>query len=871
MTYGRHPKHKWPAIAVCILLLLILVGLLLYMRHKSHSMAEQLQEMIETREDNGQSQLDKSAFICTTESAGQITFEGETVIVDAEAFAQAAAYSNYHTVSFSYGEGIEPDKTYLLRLVVRAESECAKMNIAINDGIISATYPVYTDMTEINVPISNIGRLNSVTLTLKTELQKLYVSSIELIDSGCTDVRKLRAGVYLCGATETVFSEADCFGGESRASAVVGEYLYSVCRGQLSVYDISKDTPELISEITGIGEAVDLAAVNNGQGLAVSSRANGVYFVDISDPGKPEIASHYDTLELATGIDGCGAYVFVCSRYFGIEILDSSNLEEPKYILQIAGDGKEYFDCCYDNGLLFVSAWGQQQVDIYDLTDDSGPRKLSELTVDGNPGGIAAKDGLLFVSTGYHSQDNAEEQTSAGFGSGNGLEIYDVSNPSAPVWLSTSKIDGRYRYTGNDFWKVEAAGNYAVFASTYNGAYIYDISDPKSPKRVDQVKICIEKESASYQKYAGGNYCFSWDVEDHGQAAILSLALSKDRVFFGDPDTGLHAYSLEGMTPESQITNADLSIKPVKDDENYRVQGYEVSVFQNESSIYGAVASGDVIYVGTSEGILLLDDSMREISLYPTEGAVKDLEISKDGAYLYAAESEAGVAVYEVDGAQLKETGRHALNEVYNYAASSLHLSADESVLTVQTGFNRVEYLDVREKDNITSSSRTTEGSMYYRNIAANDLLEQYAVSYSGAEYSLALTENGEIDDVISLPNDYSGERDGIAVTEDTVIAITSRGYVYFSPLEIQEDELSSLTVQRIPDITLHGKANVNGNLMVVSDGITGIITLVDVSALNEPKLICQFEAKGNPDIAYMTDHEVLIPLRHGGLIRLRQ
>lgn len=478
----------------------------------------------------------------------------------------------------------------ILKITAVSESSCAKLNFSINGGEITADYPVYTQKADYFIPITNTKSINSVEIKLTSEFQNISISDFQLVNFGSKAVTSLKTGIYLKNSTETPISESESFGNPTTASVSDSRYLYSVRKGTLTVYDISTDTPKAAATLDHLGNCHDIAFINGGKGLVVTSRENGAYFIDISNPLNPIKASEYATLEMATGLATCGEYAFICSRYFGLEIIDASDIYNPKYYSQIS-NLEEMYDCCVDQNYLYVGVWGQKKVRIYDISDIRNPKYTGAIQLDGNAGGIDVKDSVLCVATGYHSQNASTGLASTGFGMGNGIELYDISDAENPVWLSSCKIDGRYKYTGYDYWKVKISGKYAVLASTYNGAYIYDISTPTAPIRVNHIPIIIEKTSSNYKAYASGNYIFNFDKDLYNQAPLLSIATSENKLFFGDPITGIYQISLDGAeaeaSPSYALSGSESTPVSIPD-----INGYTSSVY----NCNGIVVSGKSRY-----------------------------------------------------------------------------------------------------------------------------------------------------------------------------------------------------------------------------------------------------------------------------------
>lgn len=58
---------------------------------------------------------------------------------------------------------------------------------------------------------------------------------------------------------------------------------------------------------------------------------------------------------------------------------------------------------------------------------------------------------------------------------GDGLRIYDISNPANPVNIGHTNSSGGYA------WAVAVADHYAYVANLYGGLSIYDVANPTNP------------------------------------------------------------------------------------------------------------------------------------------------------------------------------------------------------------------------------------------------------------------------------------------------------------------------------------------------------------------------------------------------------
>ena len=101
------------------------------------------------------------------------------------------------------------------------------------------------------------------------------------------------------------------------ALEIVGDKLYALENGGLSVYDISSLTaPKLLGSVSGMGHVRQLKV--RGKTAFLTARQSGLWAVDVSDPKNPKIISHFDAIEYATGLDVSENFAFIGNRVFGV-------------------------------------------------------------------------------------------------------------------------------------------------------------------------------------------------------------------------------------------------------------------------------------------------------------------------------------------------------------------------------------------------------------------------------------------------------------------------------------------------------------------------------------------------------------------------
>ena len=800
------------------------------------------------------------------------------VLADAEFFynhAEQEGTMDEETASVTYtlDTAVAATDTVALHFTAAAEESAVKLALLIN-GNLYARYALSTQDTQIVVPISGYSEINTIAFQLNAPMQKIHLGDLQLLNYfDKVSFGELHAGYFVREEINDVaFSEEEGIqAGKTMACLRKEDSLFTLGDGRLQVWDTSDPVkPKQISEVTGLGDVRDMTFCKEDV-ILVSARGNGAYFVDISDRKNPQILSHYDTLEQVSGVYVYGEFAFLCSRYFGVEVVDISDVEHPAAVTVIANSAaSEYIDCCVSEGILYVGAWGQRRVDIYDVTDLSNVQKLASVDTDGNAHGCCVKDGILYVATGFHSREASGSASAPGYGMGNGLELYDVSEPSAPQWLSTRKIEGRYYYTGNDIWKVYVSGNYAYFTSTYNGMYIYDVTDKTDPVLTDHITVRIPKESENYKKVNVGTYVFPYDTSAYMTTPVLGAAVSSGAVYLAGSQSDVYVYETEKALPETREKPVELTCRAEDGSANItEVPGYTVQEYKNQTgAVYAAVPYGDFYVLACgSGGVQVLDKELQLVDTYETQGAVKDIKTY--GEYLYTAESGCGLGVYRLHGSQLEKIGS-CNTTVTKKNLTSIEITSDGRYIVGQGGWTSVVTFDVSDPTAPYQAGAYETGSMYYRNVVSNRL-ENGTVGVMGntKTYWFQVAADGVLVNLKTSKNPFWVETNGSAAAGKNVLVITGNGYVYYNPMETGEEELSGLPVHKVKGVNLRGKPIVYQDLLVVCTEYDGTVTFVDISDLDNPVLLRQFKAGLNCDLPYIDGEQILLPLRTGGLLRL--
>ena len=258
-------------------------------------------------------------------------------------------------------------------------------------------------------------------------------------------------------------------------------------------------------------QAHDVAVAGNYAYIA--DGLGGLVIVDITDPSAPNLASSYPISEVyinvpiadCVAVEGDYAYVVVhdSGDYANVVehylfIVDITDPSSPS----LAGD----VEALYIAPILDVEVSGgyaylldEYGFEIWDISDPSAPTFLSSYI--SHSRSIAVEGNYAYLP-GYDSSGD------------DCLEIVDISDPSSPTVVATYD-------PGSAVNDVAVAGNYAYLAAI-DGLVVLDISDPSSPIEVDSYS-----DSAYRSIVVSGNYAYVTNLDD----GLIIFQLNPERAF----------------------------------------------------------------------------------------------------------------------------------------------------------------------------------------------------------------------------------------------------------------------------------------------------------------------------------------------------
>lgn len=379
----------------------------------------------------------------------------------------------------------------------------------------------------------------------------------------------------------------------------------------------------------------------------------GLEIIDISYPAAPTGVGRLDTPGVAEGVAVEGNIAYVADSEAGLQIIDISDLTNPKLIAN-ANLGGRTIDVEV-SGNLALLADGGGGLQILDVGDPEKPVALSAVktgtkdlpsfaydvevagnlafVADANAGGLTIIDFSIptrpFV-LGKFGRANALDVAVNGnlayvAATVEGLQILDVTNPSAPVLLSTSR-------TGLTRVQKVCLQEQLAFVADYDaGLVILDVTDPRKPARVGAFK--------------NGNYTESVSVSGdraylvQGRSGLLILDITKPdspQVLGRVPSSYALEVFLIGKVAVLSDSVEGVKVIDVRDAANPRVVPYNLPKVDSANT----TLAGKYLYIASvMEGLNIVPAKFRP----PEIKAGSGLEIIGEPGETYILEHSTSV------------------------------------------------------------------------------------------------------------------------------------------------------------------------------------------------------------------------------------
>ena len=830
------------------------------------------------------------------------------------------AGSVYYTFTSDEASAVNVGNTVLFSFVVKAE-RATRVSFTVDLGSIinyngntkTVEYTVPAQWTRIYLPIVNNG-MKSVSITSEGDIQ---IAEARFDDVGKVDVfdLQLKSGMWMIDDFEShaLTDEEKISTGSAIDIVKSGNYLYSIGNGKFTVSDAT--TKKVITTLSGFGTLRQMDITDDGKYAVITGRQNGLYIVNIENPTSPKIVSTYNTIEQATGLYVSGGYAFIGNRQYGVEVVDIKDPINPCHVANIHSG--EVQSCVVYKGILYAGVWADCGVYMYDLNELSDSPNLpmiGKVTTNGKGDGMSVVeiDGkvYLFAATGQHTY-NANNEDSAEnlmFGQGNGMDIFDVTDPAQAKWISTSKIDGRYYYTGNDYWETEVSYDsesgkwYAYLVNTYNGVYVYDVTDLAAPIRLAHITIEMAAGSTPALTHATRTIVTTWDQTKIKRSPVGAIVVDDGRIFIAGAESNVYVYETPYAFAHTVSTDAapSLNVSDSFYDFDNVLTGGTTSSFKDgsfthiatDTQVLAVATNGNYVYVAAgSGGVIILDKTtLAEVGrIGVSKSANGRIGYAQDvkayGNKLFVAEDVVGLRVYDISSARATSP---VLLSTYSEAeaVTQVTVASDGNFAVLHMSGNFVRVVDtssyssdtlkavsvkINASNTTTNRLNTAGGNMYHHNIS-NLIADRYvaAWNHASAEYWI---DFGPADaryttpEVISKGGTYTGSyKTGVSM-QGGITGYTKDGVYYAIRVEGANVRLqttfTSYTYTQLFKASTTGRPTVAGDYLIISERVYGKIAFYTLDGTYKGMLTVD----GNPDVAYADGSTVYIPLGYQGLL----
>jgi len=608
---------------------------------------------------------------------------------------------------------------------------------------------------------------------------------------------------------------------------------------------------ELLASFPGIGNARQIEI--SGSIAIVTAREDGLWIFDISG-AQPRLLSHYRTVEFATGAAICANFALVSCRQYGVEIIDIANPAHPRHagILRIG----EVQSACVCDGFLYGGIWGAMEVSVVDIRDITRPTEVARIPLEGRGDGVFVRDGILYAVTGQHRRGlkNAADPGDLCFGMGNGLSVFDVSDPLHPRQLHRREFGKCYNIS-LDTWKPALCGNAVLAGCSTLGVFAYD------------------KET----------YAPLFHAELPGCTFLTDKTLPQMDAVTGFAALGRHLYVCGGRS-DLYACETDMDLRECDRWDTPERFSFRPPVLQTEKadglalhSLYSPTDGSPVLdlcecgsfYAAAcaSGGLRLLDGEFREIAAYPTDTFCCDVEY--ESGILAAALSEGGIHIYRVENAHLRLLSVLGTSP----AALQIRLSGDAKTMFCAIGGHLLALYDLTDPERPVLLEEKTglRGPLYGDNFARGILADGRIVGF-GHRTGLLLADQNDEPKIRTVFYEKHkgfmgfGPESGCDTDGRKIYFTMGGGYVL---LPIEEGIFADDLPLYRPETPIRGKITLCGRYLVSAERAEGWIAVTDVSDPYAPKSTGSLRTNASPGKPQFSRGRILMPGGYGGLLQL--
>ena len=474
-----------------------------------------------------------------------------------------------------------------------------------------------------------------------------------------------------------------------------------------------------------------------------------------------------------------------------------------------------------------------------------GQKITSRTPLDGYGDGVDVRGNFLYAATGHHSRQRPKGKPGdPGFGQGHGLEVLDISEPSAPKRISRIEFPVLYNIR-HDMWSVTVVGQYAFVADTHNGVFVVDVSHSGDPKCVGHW-TAPQAKADSLPGYIGG------------------LVPGDDYVYVAGGESDLHILAAKEIARRpSARPNSSVEIpaqRPSETAETYRA-------YRTDGQVYGVDFLGEIAIAACGTAgvhVLNLFPDFDVLVRKDTDDRATDVVIA--GQRIYVAEGSAGLAIYAWTNSELKEIGRY---RVPGKTIRQVEVPGDGKYAVVQVGVHKIQILDVTDPGDPRKMLEDQHPGLLYGDQLMRGLVnDRYTCAFwhvSGLHWYDLKSEGGPRYTGDNFPGRI-GSGNGLIAHQGKTLAVTRGGYLLIDRAERRD--LKDVPLYKIGKGRQHlGKPTIDGDRLYTTDRQVGLVTMTDISNPFRPKQVRQFQLPGNPSRCVVHDGVLVIPDGYHGLL----
>jgi hypothetical protein len=359
--------------------------------------------------------------------------------------------------------------------------------------------------------------------------------------------------------------------------------------------------------------------------------ADDLLVVDIADPAHPQLVGNYVTEREIVDVKVQGGFAYLTCRVFGysdLQIVDVSNPHSPQPLGRLEVDSTSFPRLEVSGSHAFVvSANG---LEIIDCSNPRRPARIGKFTTSSLAQDVEIVSGYGYLATAYQ-----------------GLLVLDLSDPANPQLLGSSP--------GSSLWAITIAGDYALATGsppngTGAGLQVFDVTDPTTPRWV----AWAATGGFPYNLAVSGNHAYVADVSgDVGEGLVvfdISSASAPRRVGRYDMEQTGGAFDVAIVGSMAAVAGngaAGLVLLDIRSPDNPQLLGS----FQTWGEADDLAIDWPLIFVADHTGGLQIIDASdpsnpRRIGRYSEVGITRSVDVS--GHYAFLADELQGLQIVDL-------------------------------------------------------------------------------------------------------------------------------------------------------------------------------------------------------------------------------